>query len=317
MRAGTQYVRYAPVVRRVLLHSALFLAPASVLWALLPLVASEQLGPGSIGYGLLLGALGVGAVAGAFLLPWVRTRLDTSRLLMLASAVYAVALVAAGLVHNTIAILVILVPAGVAWVAVLSSVNAELQLFLPSWVRGRGLSLYQTVLFGSQALGALLAGVIAGAFGLGPALLIAAAALIVGGATARLWPLFDTRGMDRSAVVYWPEPALAMAVAPDSGPVVVTSTYSITPRDEQRFVAAMQRVRLSRLRTGATQWGLFRDGAAPQRFVEFFVVPSWEEHLRQHATRLTGTDREFQEQVEALSNPKPAVSHYIGMDVRQ
>jgi hypothetical protein len=45
------------------------------------------------------------------------------------------------------------------------------------------LSVYQTVLFGSLAMGALLAGLIAGVFGLGPTLFIAAVALLVGGAT--------------------------------------------------------------------------------------------------------------------------------------
>ena len=123
--------------------------------------------------------------------------------------------------------------------------------------------------------------------------------------------------MDRSTVVYWPEPALAVEVALQSGPVVVTHTYSIASEDELRFVAAMQHVRLSRLRTGATQWGLFRDGEAPRRFIELFLVPSWEEHLRQHSARLTGTDRQYEQQVEALSDPEPTVSHYIAMDVRR
>ena len=74
LRAGERYVRYSPVVRRILVRSALFLVPASALWALLPLVASQRLGLGANGYGLLLGALGVGAVAGAFMLPRVRAK---------------------------------------------------------------------------------------------------------------------------------------------------------------------------------------------------------------------------------------------------
>jgi MFS family permease len=265
----------------------------------------------------MLGAMGAGAIAGAFLLPWLRAKFGTNALLMIASIVYAVALVAAGVVNNAAAILVVLVPAGIAWVTVLSSVNAELQLFLPAWVRGRGLSVYQTVLFGSQAIGALLAGLIAGTIGLGPTVSLAAVALLVGGAAARRWPLFQTEGMDRGTTPYWPDPALAIAVTPDSGPVVVTQTYSIAPEDEQRFIGAMQHVRMSRLRTGATAWGLFRDGATPRQFVELFLVPSWEEHLRQHSSRLTGTDRQFELEAEALSHPEPKVSHLIGTDVRR
>lgn len=77
----------------------------------------------------------------------------------------------------------------------------------------------------------------------------------------------------------------------------------------------MVRVRGSRLRTGATQWGLFRDGETAHRFVELFVVPSWEEHLRQHTDRLTGPDRQFEERAEALSDPPSETSHLIAADV--
>src|ERR1700683_4117300 len=71
----------------------------------------------------------------------------------------------------------------------------------------------------------------------------------------------------------------------------------------------MVRVRLSRLRTGATQWGLFRDGELPHDFVELFVVARWNEHLRQHTDRLTGTDEEFLDAARALSDPAPRTWH--------
>ena len=76
LRAGGRYVRHAPVVQHILLRAALFLLPGSALWALLPLIATRRLGLGSDGYGLLLGALGVGAIGGAFILPQVRARLS-------------------------------------------------------------------------------------------------------------------------------------------------------------------------------------------------------------------------------------------------
>src|SRR5207244_6900020 len=92
LRAGGRYVRYAPVVRRILVRSALFLVPASALWALLPVVASQRLGLGANGYGLLLGSLGVGAVAGALALPRLRAKLSSNALLLAASLVYTAAL---------------------------------------------------------------------------------------------------------------------------------------------------------------------------------------------------------------------------------
>src|SRR5690606_13725317 len=54
MRAGSRYVRHSPVVRRLLLRLSLFIVPAVVVWALLPLIATRRLGMGPSGYGILL-----------------------------------------------------------------------------------------------------------------------------------------------------------------------------------------------------------------------------------------------------------------------
>ena len=315
LRAGGRYVRYAPVVRRILLRSALFLVPASALWSLLPLIASQRLAQGADGYGLLLGALGVGAIAGAFILPRVRARLSINALLAVSGIVYAVVLAVVVLSSNAAVILIVLLPAGVAWMAVLSTINAELQLFLPAWVRGRGLSVYQMVLFGAQGFGALLWGVVAAPAGIEPTFLIAAAVMLAGVATMRVWPLFDTTRMDRSTVQYWPEPSLAMDADAEDGPVVVRNVFTIALEKEEPFLRAMTHVRLSRLRTGATQWGLFRHGEIPHRFIELYVVSSWEEHLRQHADRLTGTDQQYEEEAKAFSDPTVDTSHLIAVEL--
>ena len=314
LRAGSRYVRYSPVMRRMLLRTSLFLIPASALWALLPLVATQRLNIGSSGYGLLLGALGIGAVAGSLLLPRLRTRLSPNGLLAASSAVYAVVMVGIVLVPNAIAAVLMLLPAGLAWIAVLSTMNASLQLFLPEWVRARGLSVYLTVLFGSQALGAVVWGVLAAPQGVVPAYIVAAGVLIAGAATIRLWPLFDTAGMDRRTVSLT-EPQLAFDATSNEGPVVVSITYTVATERETAFLEVMVRVRLSRLRTGATQWGLFRGGETLHEFVELFVVPSWDEHLRQHTDRLTGTDEAYLDQARALSDPPPRTSHLIAADI--
>lgn len=314
LRAGGRYVRYAPVVRRLLSRSALFLVPASALWSLLPLVASQRLGQGAAGYGLLLAALGTGAVIGALVLGRLRARLSVNVLLLAAGLVFAVVLAVMVLVGSAVAILIVLLPAGMAWMAFLSTVNAELQLFLPAWVRARGLSVYQMVLFGSQAFGAVLWGLLADPFGLVPTFLVAGAVMAVGVATMRFWPVVETAGIDRSTVQYWPEPNLVLDPDPSSGPVVVKTVYTVAPEREARFLEAMDPVRLLRLRTGATQWGLYRDGETANQFVELFVVLSWDEHLRQHGERLTGADRQLQERAAKLSDPPPETSHLISVE---
>ena len=100
----------------------------------------------------------------------------------------------------------------------------------------------------------------------------------------------------------------------DSGPVVVTTTYSIPTEREIDFIRAMRRVRESRLRTGASQWGLFRNGERPGEFEEIFVVSSWEEHLRQHRERLTGTDLAYEDEAKALSETPPQTWHLLPTD---
>ena len=314
MGAGIRYVLNAPVVQRILLRSVLFLVPATVLWTLLPLVATQQLGLGAAGYGVLLAAVGAGAVAGAVVLPRFRARISINLLAAWASVTYAIALVLLVLVPNTILAVLVLLPAGAAWIAVLSDVNAELQLFLPAWVRGRGIAVYLMVLFGAQTVGAVVWGAVAETLGVRVAFVVAAAVLAAGVLTFRFWPFLDTGGMDRRTHAYWPEPSLVFDADPESGPVVVKSVYTIAPDKEQGFFEAMKRVRQSRLRTGATQWGLFRDGETPHTFVEMYVVPSWDEHLRQHRFRITGTDHEFEAQADSLSDPPPEVSHLIAVE---
>jgi hypothetical protein len=203
----------------------------------------------------------------------------------------------------------------VAWIAVLSPIHAELQLFLPTWVRGRGLSVYQMVLFGAQGFGALMWGLIAAPLGIVPTFLMAAAAMLAGVATMRVWPIYDTAGMDRSTVEYWQQPSLAVEADPDDGPVVVNTVYTVETDKEEAFLRAMARVRLSRLRTGATNWGLFRDGEAPHQFVELYIVPSWEEHLRQHSERLTRTDQQFEQEAESFTTAPHETSHLIAVDL--
>ena len=79
LRAGGNYVRHSPVTRRIIFRLGLFVFPAIVIWALLPLVATRRLGMDASGYGLLLGALGCGAILGALALPRLtRTALGQS-----------------------------------------------------------------------------------------------------------------------------------------------------------------------------------------------------------------------------------------------
>jgi quinol monooxygenase YgiN len=112
--------------------------------------------------------------------------------------------------------------------------------------------------------------------------------------------------------MHWPAPQLVEDIAHDRGPVMVTVEYRIDPEQPQAFVKAMDALRRARRRTGALAWGLFEDAADRGRYVEYFIVESWLDHLRQHE-RVTISDRRLQEAVRAFHVGKeaPVVSHLV------
>jgi MFS family permease len=311
LRAGGRYVWHEPVVRRILLRTIIFAAPAMALWALLPLIASQRLGVGADGYGAMFGALGLGAILGVLTLGRMTDRLSTNGTLGAAGVLYAGALAVVVLVPNFTAALVTLVAAGLAWMAGTSTLQAELQLVLPAWVRARGFAIYTVIFGGAQALGALLWGLVANRAGLQPTVLLAAVVMLAGAVAGIFWRLPETGHIDPQAAVYWPDARLAFDPAPDTGPVLVAVHYIVVPQRQPAFLEAMEHLRRSRRRTGATRWELYRDGDHPDRFVEMFTVASWEEHLRQHEGRLTGWDQEVEQAALAFSDPPPRGEHLL------
>jgi predicted MFS family arabinose efflux permease len=314
LRAGERYVRYSPIVRGLLVRVVLFVLPGSVIWGLLPLVAHQELGMGASGYGILLAALGVGAIAGALLMPRLRALTSANQLIIAAGVIYTAALIVIALVPNRFAVGGVLIAAGLAWMTQVSRMNASLQLFLPNWVRARGFGLYQVVFAGGQAAGAFLWGQVTEWSDLRTTYLIAAATMLAGTVSVIWLPMHDGDGTDRSPAVYWAEPHLMLQPHLDEGPVLVTAVYQVAEENHEAFTEAMKAVRGSRLRTGATRWGLFRDGEQPERFVEVYQVPTWEEHLRQHEGRLTGSDEEAEERAQKLARGPAEVSHLLPAD---
>jgi MFS family permease len=308
LRAGTRWVAHAPVVKRMLLRGALFVIPGTALWALLPVAANRLLGLDSAGYGLLLAALGAGAVLGALALPAVRTRLNDSALVAAAGVIFGGCSIVVALGTSLPLVLTALVPAGMAWIGALATLNAGIQLFLPGWVRARGLSFYQVVLFGGMAVAAVAWGLAAQATTIQLVLVVAGGVMVLGAVTVVWWPLMETSHMDRTSVTL-PEPQLELEPTTKTGPVQVSITYFVPAEDVEAFLGLMDRLRRSRRRTGAVRWELYREGERPERFVEQFVVSTWDEHLRQHSGRFTVSDREVEEQVQSFSDGPTEVVH--------
>ncbi|WP_229070235.1 MFS transporter [Actinoplanes sp. DH11] len=301
LEAGGRYVRHAPAVRRILLRLVLFAVPANVLWALLAPLAERRLGLGATGYGVLLGAAGAGAVAGAILLPMLTGRLSASRQLTIASLGYGLGLIALAFTRNAAVAVAVLIPVGVAWIAVIAGLNATTQAFLPDWVRARALAIYQMVLFGVFAGSAAAWGAVASWLGIDRAFAVAGL-LLLATAVAGMWlPLRRTDLGDRTAVPVGVLPEATFIGRPED-PMEIIVRYDVPADRRDAFLDAMTDLRTSRLRTGATHWALLRDAADPSRMIEQYRVPSRADYLDQNEHRQTPYDHEVRHRVEALAD---------------
>jgi len=314
MRMGFRHARHNPHLRATLIRAVAFFLFASAYWALLPLVARNQIAGGPALYGVLLGAIGAGAVGGAFALPWAKSRLGPDLMVVAATVGTAVSLVLFGLARVPIVGLVASILAGASWIAVLANLNVSAQVALPDWVRGRGLAIFVTVFFGSMTLGSGVWGEIADIAGLPLTHFIAAAGALLAIPLTRRWKLQTGAGVDLTPSMHWPVPVVTHEIESDRGPVLVTVEYRLTSeKDRNAFLTALERLAHERRRDGAYAWGVFEDTAENGRFLETFLVESWIEHLRQHE-RVTHADRVLQEHIHRLLEHMPAVRHLISVE---
>jgi MFS family permease len=313
LRAGLRYARASRDLHRILWRAVLFFAFASAVWALLPIVARQEIGGGPSFYGLLLGSVGAGAIAGAILLPRARTRLGQDRLVLAATLVTAGATALLALTNSEIVAIIATFVLGIAWIAMLTTLNSTMQAILPNWIRGRGLAIYLTAFNGAMAAGSLGWGFLAQEIGTDTTLLFAGVSLAVIAALAHRAPLPSGEG-DLTPSLHWPEPAMAEPVAHDRGPVMVMVTYRIRQADRVAFLTTLERLSEERRRDGAYAWGISEDAADPEHIVEWFFVESWAEHLRQHK-RVSKADADIQAEARRFHQgaEPPLVQHFLAV----
>jgi MFS family permease len=311
IEAGLRYAGHSPALRATLIRAASFFLFAGTYWALLPLLARAQIASGPTLYGILLGAIGAGAVGGAFVMPWLRIKLGPDLLMTSGMLGTALALILYGLAHDAGIALAASVLAGVSWIAVLATLTVSAQVSLPDWVRGRGLALYTTVFFGCLTVGSAVWGKAAAVFGLPAAHFLSAAGVLVSIPLTWPWKLQTGNGVDLTPSMHWPAPITSFPIQHARGPVLVTVEYRIRSQDRQEFLKVLEQLGYERRRDGAYRWGVFEDAADEGRIVETFLVASWTEHLRQHQ-RVTNADRLVQECVDRFHlGDAPKVTHFI------
>ncbi len=297
--AGIRYVAMSPVIRTVLVRSAAFGLGASAIMALLPLVAKVLIGGGPVTYGLLLGAFGVGAIAGALGAARLRRMLSTEGIVRSAGCAVALAAAIVGVSTQLLVTMGALLLAGAGWVLSLATLNVTVQLSAPRWVVARALSLYQMAAFGGLAAGSWLWGVVAAAEDVGAALLIAAFVILACALLGRWLPLTQSGELNLDPLRLWKEPSTAVPVEPRTGPVVITIEYVIREEDVLEFLRRMAERRRIRRRDGARNWRVLRDLADPQLWIERYETPTWLDYVRLNS-RLTQDDATVPERLRAL-----------------
>jgi MFS family permease len=293
-QAALRYVRYSPDIIKLLIRSACVIFFASAFWALLPAIA-KNLTKSSLGYGLLLGCFGVGAVAGAIVLQRARASVSIERIVSGATVVFAAVTFIIAALHALWLLCLVSLFGGAAWTVFMSTFNTIIQKLTPDWVRARVLAIYLLVFQGSIALGSALWGVAADHSNANVALMISS----VGLAACLVLPLV-TRLPEGAGSLdtwnHWRKLEMFEEPEPDQGPVLITVEYKIDPARESEFLDAIYGYQRIRRRDGAVRWGIYYDTENPGVYVESFIVDSWAEHARQH-DRFTLADRESEERV--------------------
>lgn len=282
---SVRFIRHSRWTRRLLLRLTMFGVPASCLWGLLPLVAHDRMHVSTFGFGILSGAIGIGAVLGTILLMPLRARMSWNHFVALGSVAYGLVLIGLVVIPSVSAMFGVLVVAGAAWVGVQSTWMIAAHAVVPRWIKARVIAFVMLMFQGSQAVGALLWGILADSLGLVPAVLLAALLMFVS--------VFETlrRGIMPSEAIAPESTGAPDPLAPRaefSGlRVIVETTYHVHPGRVEEFLDNVHELKLSRRRLGALRWSVSRSADEPDIYVEHCTFRDWSEYLAQETERLT------------------------------
>jgi hypothetical protein len=313
--SGLRYARNSLAMRSLLIRNVCFSLCASAFWALLPVIARDQLQLGAGGFGLLSGGFGLGAIIGALSIPrqlerrslnvvvnWATIAWTGIVVLLAATDLVVLAILAAGV-------------CGAAWVSVLAGVSAGVQSSAPAWVRARAVSVNLVAMQASLALGSAIWGVAASTVGTRIALSASAGTMLLLLAISRRARVAMGEEADVAPGARLPDLAIATEPLPTDGPVQIQIEYRIDPEHRAAFLHDIYAMEPVRRRNGAIGWRVFRDLGEEGLFVERFIVASWAEYVRLR-TRATAADRHLQERLEQLQrrDVEVRISRLIGIN---
>src|SRR3989442_2516101 len=179
MREGLRYAAGTPRINLVLgllMSVSLFVINYNVF---VPLIARDVLHEGAHGFGLLMSALGLGAMLGALGLALLGVGRPPLRMVVAPAVVVCAATLALAWVHDFDVALAVLAVIGCAQIVFTSNCNSTVQLTVPDALRGRLMGLYALVFVGVTPIGSFLVGTIAERLGVLTACAVAGGAGLV------------------------------------------------------------------------------------------------------------------------------------------
>ena len=316
LRVGVRHAANNAQLRATLIRAIAFFPFASAFWALLPIVARRQISEGPEFYGILLGAISVGAIVGSLGIKRLKTALGADYLVALGASGAALMLALFGFAHDPWVALVACVLAGAFWIVVMATLYVSAQDSLPDWVRARGLAILLTVIFGATTIGSAVWGKIAAMAGLPTAYVVAAVGAALAIPVTWSWKLQSGSGADLTPSKDATIPKPTQEFDNDRGPVLVSIAYRVGSSNRLAFLGAVGELRRERKRDGGFGWNLFEVAAARGRFIEIFLIESWLEflHMRQ---RTTNADRIFEERLGRLLDEPPQITLSVAVEGRR
>jgi MFS family permease len=228
LREGLSFVRHTPLVLLAVTTVGLTATFGMNFQVVIPPLAQDALGSDASGYGFLMTASGLGALAAAVAL--VIGGKPRPVRIALGAIVLGVASLGLALSTSYPLSLLLMIPVGAGGITMAATANATIQLAVPDGLRGRVMSVYTTVFSASMPIGGLLMGVLASSVGILEAIAIGGLLSLLSGLGAMIWwrrlrprAMTATKAESEAAVVQSIEPSTSAAFNPPN-PNEVLST---------------------------------------------------------------------------------------------
>ena len=174
--------RFVREKREILLCMAIVVLVAGLgmpVAQLMPAFASDELGVGKSGYGLLASALGIGGIVATPIIGGWGDAVRRSRLVVFGLLLYGLVLLGFANAPNLAVAVVCIGVAGACFLAIISSLNTTVQLLVDERLRGRIMAIYVMSFTAAYPIGSLIQGAVADRIG-APATTSSAAIALLG-----------------------------------------------------------------------------------------------------------------------------------------